>query len=114
MPSETLDKFKTQLKSFKRPLHSSKSSSKIALCLAGGGITGAMYEAGCLAALDDFLEKPCCVNQFDIFVGTSAGALSASLIANGYTAREIFEKHNIKIRPEFLSELSHAADSTTD
>lgn len=68
-----------------------KSSNKIGLCLAGGGITGAMYEIGCLTALDDFFEKPCCVNQFEIFVGTSAGALVAALIANGYSARELFE-----------------------
>ncbi len=81
-----MEKLKDQLKG----LNPFKRKSKIALCLAGGGITGAMYEVGCLTALDEFFEEPCCVNQFDIFVGTSAGALIASLIANGYTAREIF------------------------
>lgn len=88
---ESIDKIKEQLKSITKPLQIRKLSNKIALCLAGGGITGAMYEIGCLKALDDFFEEPCCVNQFDIFVGTSAGALIASLIANGYTARELFE-----------------------
>ena len=64
---------------------------KIALCLAGGGITGSMYETGCLAALDDFFEEPHGVNQFDIFVGISAGSVISALIANGYSPREIFE-----------------------
>lgn len=64
---------------------------KVALCLAGGGITGSMYEIGCLAALDDIFEEPCCVNQFDIFVGTSAGAVIAALVANGLTPRYIFD-----------------------
>ncbi|MFQ5824871.1 MAG: patatin-like phospholipase family protein [bacterium] len=88
MPSETLDKIKSIAK---QPLQAVKATDRIALCLAGGGITGAMYEVGCLTALDEFFERPYCVNQFDIFVGTSAGALIASLIANGYTSREIFE-----------------------
>jgi predicted acylesterase/phospholipase RssA len=88
MPSETLEKIKNIAT---QPLQSAKASNKTALCLAGGGITGAMYEVGCLAALDEFFEKPCCVNQFDIFVGTSAGALISAFIANGYTSREIFE-----------------------
>lgn len=88
MPSETLDKIRTIAK---QPLQAARGPNKIALCLAGGGITGAMYEVGCLAALDDFFEESCCVNQFDIFVGTSAGALISALIANGYSSREIFE-----------------------
>lgn len=88
MPSETLDKIKSIAK---QPLQAGKESDKTALCLAGGGITGAMYEVGCLAALDEFFDDPCCVNQFDIFVGTSAGALISAMVANGYTSREIFE-----------------------
>ncbi len=67
-----------------------KRKSKIAFCLAGGGITGSMYEIGCLTALDEFFEENCSVNQFDIFVGTSAGAFIASLIANGYKPRELY------------------------
>lgn len=64
---------------------------KIALCLAGGGITGSMYEVGCLTALDELFEMPNCVNQFDIFVGTSAGAVIAALVANGLTPRYILD-----------------------
>ncbi|HEX9652380.1 MAG TPA: patatin-like phospholipase family protein [bacterium] len=64
---------------------------KTALCLAGGGITGSMYEIGCLTALEEFIGRPGFVNEFDIYVGTSAGAVVAALIANGYSARALFD-----------------------
>ena len=83
----TIAKVRDQLKSLAKPL---RRSNKIALCLAGGGITGSMYEVGCLAALDELIEPPSCVNQFDIFVGTSAGAIIAALVANGYSPKELF------------------------
>lgn len=60
---------------------------KIALVLAGGGITGVVYEIGALRAIDDMLVDRS-VNDFDVYVGTSAGALVCSLIANGLTPRE--------------------------
>ncbi len=65
--------------------------SKTALCLAGGGITGSMFEIGALKALDDFYEDSFCVNEFDIFVGISAGAIIATLIANGYKAEDMYD-----------------------
>lgn len=57
---------------------------KTALVLAGGGLTGAVYEIGALRAIDDLLVDRT-VNDFDIFVGTSAGALVAALLASGVT-----------------------------
>lgn len=54
----------------------------LSLVLAGGGITGAMYEFGALQALDHFFSGPFRVNDFDIFVGTSGGAVVAALMAN--------------------------------
>ncbi len=86
-----LDKFKTRLMKLKRPRNDSKSGGRTALCLAGGGITGSMYEIGCLTALDEFIGQPGFSNQFDIYVGTSAGAVAAALIANGYSARELYD-----------------------
>ncbi len=68
-----------------------RKRDKIALCLAGGGITGSMYEIGCLTALNEFFEEPCCVNDFDIFVGISAGALISALIANGYAPKKLHD-----------------------
>ncbi len=55
---------------------------KTALVLAGGGLTGAVYEIGALRAIDDVLVDRT-VNDFDIYVGTSAGSLVASFLANG-------------------------------
>ncbi len=63
---------------------------KIALVLAGGGITGVVYEIGALRAIDDLLVG-LSVNDFDIYVGTSAGALVSALIANGLTPREVMQ-----------------------
>jgi predicted acylesterase/phospholipase RssA len=65
--------------------------SKAALVLAGGGFPGFMYEVGCLTAIDEIFEPGFSVNQFDIYVGTSAGSAVASLIANGVKPREIFD-----------------------
>jgi NTE family protein len=58
--------------------------SKTALVLAGGGLSGAMYEIGALRAIDDVLTDRS-VNDFDIYVGTSAGAIVCALLANGAT-----------------------------
>ena len=58
--------------------------SKTALVLAGGGLSGAMYEIGALRAIDDILTDRT-VNDFDIYVGTSAGAIVCALLANGAT-----------------------------
>ena len=65
-----------------------KRPSKTALVLGGGGFTGGVYEIGALQALD-LLAVNSTVNQFDIYVGTSAGAFIASLCANGVTPEEM-------------------------
>jgi NTE family protein len=57
---------------------------KTALVLAGGGLSGAMYEIGALRAIDDILTDRT-VNDFDIYVGTSAGSIVGTLLANGIT-----------------------------
>lgn len=55
---------------------------KVALCLAGGGIEGLIYELGVLRALETFLpDRP--VVDFDMFVGISAGAFIGAFLANG-------------------------------
>jgi len=59
-----------------------------ALCLCGGGITGAMYEVGVLAALDDFFVD-FDATRFDIYVGTSAGALVAWAVAAGISPKRL-------------------------
>ncbi len=64
---------------------------KVALVLAGGGIPGWMYEIGCLKALDEFFDDGFTVNDFDIYVGTSAGAAVAALTANQIPPKDIFD-----------------------
>ncbi len=62
--------------------------SKTALVLGGGGFTGCVYEMGALRALD-LLSVNRTVNDFDVFVGTSAGSFVASAAANGVTPEEM-------------------------
>lgn len=67
-----------------------KKGSKTALVLAGGGLTGAVYHVGALRAIDDLLVDRT-VNDFDIYVGTSAGSLITSLLANGFSPEMMLE-----------------------
>lgn len=103
---------------------------RIALVLAGGGLTGAVYEVGALRAIDDLLMG-LSVKDFDIFVGTSAGALVSSFIANGLSPRDVMqaldnrhpELHGLRVGDLFrwnlddglrsLSRLPHAAFTIT-
>ena len=70
------------------PRSGRRRPSKTALVLGGGGFTGGVYEIGALQALD-LLAVNSTVNQFDIYVGTSAGAFIAALCANGVTPDEM-------------------------
>src|SRR5262245_18099141 len=67
--------------------------SKTALVLGGGGFTGGVYEIGALRALD-LLSVNRTVNEFDIYVGTSAGAFVAAMAANGVTPEEMMRVVN--------------------
>lgn len=63
-------------------MEAERRDSKLALVLAGGGLTGAVYEIGALRAMEGLLVDRT-INDFDIFVGTSAGALVSAFVANG-------------------------------
>jgi NTE family protein len=65
-----------------------RHSHKTALVLGGGGFTGGVYEIGALRALD-LMAVNSTVNQFDVYVGTSAGSFIAALCANGVTPEEM-------------------------
>jgi predicted acylesterase/phospholipase RssA len=65
-----------------------RPASKTALVLGGGGFTGGVYQIGALRALD-LLTVNTTVNEFDVFVGTSAGAFIASLAVNGIKPEEM-------------------------
>ncbi|MEI6180681.1 MAG: patatin-like phospholipase family protein [Chloroflexales bacterium] len=62
--------------------------SKTALVLAGGGVAGAAYEIGALCAIDQLLDQ-LSVNEFDIYVGTSAGGLISACLANNISPRTL-------------------------
>jgi NTE family protein len=74
-----MDKTTTTTRESWQPI---RPRAKTALVLAGGGLTGVMYEIGALRAMNDLLVDVS-VNDFDMYVGTSAGALVASGLANG-------------------------------
>src|SRR5436190_7020895 len=74
--------------------------SKTALVLGGGGFTGGVYEIGALRAID-LLSVNRTVNQFDVYVGTSAGAFVASMAANGITPEEMMRVVNRQVPTPF-------------
>jgi predicted acylesterase/phospholipase RssA len=73
---------------------------KTALVLGGGGFTGGVYEIGALRALD-LLAVNSSVNQFDVYVGTSAGSFIAALCANGVTPEEMMRVVTRQGEPSF-------------
>ncbi len=73
---------------------------KTALVLGGGGFTGGVYEIGALHALD-LLAVNSTVNQFDVYLGTSAGSFIAALCANGVTPDEMMKVVTRKGRAPF-------------
>src|SRR6476646_8136335 len=82
-----------------RRRRSRKRPSKTALVLGGGGFTGGVYEIGALRALD-LLAVNSTVNDFDIYVGTSAGSFVAGMLANGITPDEMMHVLNDDVPSE--------------
>jgi len=71
--------------------------------LGGGGFTGGVYEIGALRAFD-LLAVNSTVNNFDIYVGTSAGSFVAGMLANGITPDEMMQVLNERV-PSDLDDL---------
>lgn len=74
---------------------------KAALCLAGGGIEGMIFEMGVLRALNSVLRGRT-VLDFDIYCGISAGAIVSCMLANGVPPEQFikaFEKDSTSIAP---------------
>ena len=66
-----------------------RSKKRVALVCAGGGVTGAVYEIGCLRALEELIDRS--VLDCDLFVGVSGGAFVTSLLANGISPQEMYD-----------------------
>ncbi|MDS4031016.1 MAG: patatin-like phospholipase family protein [Candidatus Contendobacter sp.] len=64
------------------------SGPRIGLAVAGGGPVGLVYEIGALRALDDALDGVD-FNDLDVYVGVSAGAVVAALLANQLATGQI-------------------------
>ena len=65
-----------------------KRPPRHALVLAGGGMVGGLYEVGALLALDALFDGfTAC--DFDLYVGSSAGAFVAALLANRVTPERL-------------------------
>jgi NTE family protein len=79
-----------------RRVRSRKGKPKVALVCAGGGVTGAVYEIGCLRALDEVLGRS--VLDLDLYVGISGGAFVASILAAGVSPREMYDEATTRTR----------------
>jgi NTE family protein len=83
-----------------KPTGSGRRRSKTALVLGGGGFTGGVYQIGALRALD-LLTVNRTVNDFDIYIGTSAGAFVSTLTASGVTPEEMSRVVNSQVPTPF-------------
>src|SRR5213080_840927 len=95
-----LDKSRKAEQQPRKPARRRPPRSRTALVLGGGGVTGGVYEIGALRALD-LLATNRTVNQFDVYVGTSAGSFVASLAANGVTPEEMMRVVNQQVPTPF-------------
>jgi NTE family protein len=83
-----------------KPRRRRRRRSRTALVLGGGGFTGGVYEIGALRALD-LLAVNRTVNEFDVYVGTSAGSFVAALVSNGVTPEEMMRVVNRQVPTPF-------------
>ena len=78
-------------------------------CSAAAASPGGVYEIGALRAID-LLATNRTVNEFDVYVGTSAGAFVSSLVANGVTPEEMMRVLNRDLPSPIRDiDLAHAA-----
>ena len=64
-------------------------TSKVALCLPGGGLTGALYQVGALAALEDGVAG-IDGQSFLVYLGQGSGATVAAAIAGGIPVDRLY------------------------
>lgn len=64
------------------------TATKVGLALAGGGPLAVVYEIGALAAIAEAIEG-LDLNDAEIYVGVSAGAIISAALANGYTPHQM-------------------------
>ncbi len=72
---------------------------KSAICLAGGGVEGFLFEMGVCMALNAHLQNAT-VSDFDIYCGISAGAILAAFLANNVSPELMHAAMNGRVDPE--------------
>ena len=76
--------------------------TKVALGLSGGGFGGYLFEIGALTALDDAFDQSFSTNDFDRYIGISAGSPAAALLAHGVRPEEILRANLYGHRPYYF------------
>ncbi len=79
----------TGLRGWLERLGLGRPPARRALILAGGGVIGGMYEVGALAALEETVPG-FRANDFDLYVGSSAGSVVGALMANGVPPGDLY------------------------
>ncbi|MEZ4302329.1 MAG: patatin-like phospholipase family protein [Polyangiaceae bacterium] len=79
---------------------------KLALCLPGGGFTGALYQIGALAALGDGIQSVS-AQAFSVYLGSGTGATVAAALAGGIDVDRIYKALLDPADPFFPLERSH-------
>jgi predicted acylesterase/phospholipase RssA len=79
----------TGLRAWLERLGRKRPPARRALVLAGGGVIGGMYEVGALAALEEMVPG-FRANDFDLYVGSSAGSVVGALMANGVPPGDLY------------------------
>ncbi|WP_438018191.1 patatin-like phospholipase family protein [Sorangium sp. So ce315] len=80
--------------------------ARVSLCLPGGGLTGALYQIGALAALEDGVEG--IDNQsFSLYIGHGSGAAVASALAGGIPTERLYRALLDPVDNFFPLERSH-------
>lgn len=79
---------------------------KLALCLPGGGFTGALYQVGALAALGDGIQGVG-GQTFSVYLGAGTGATVASALAGGTAVDRIYKALLDPADPFFPLERGH-------
>lgn len=67
-----------------------RRGSKVALCLPGGGLSGALYQVGALAALEDGVTGIGQGQSFLIYLGQGSGATVAAALAGGISVERMY------------------------
>jgi NTE family protein len=77
---------------------------RLALSLPGGGLSGALYQVGALAALEDGIEG---LGEVGVYVGHASGSILAAALAGGISAERLYRALLDPADPFFPLERRH-------